>query len=150
MNLIIASILVMFLNKKQEGKILAFNLVLYLLVLEVIYYFKLPVFQDYLNIYTLLTVSLMTSLVVHTERVVTKIIFTTSIILPHTYYLLVLYKPYLLSSLIPIAWLFSVDTVLRYSILFITYEKANNLKFRGLCFEDYMLNVFIVLSLILF
>lgn len=150
MNIIIASIFTLFLNKQDKNKILACILICYLALMNTMLYLKIAVFQDYLDIYIVLTSIVLISLIIHTDRKITKILVLISVVIPHSYYLLILYKPYLLSNMIPIWWLFSVDSILSYSVFFILYEQANDFKFKDMKFKDLMLNGCVVLSLFLF
>lgn len=149
MGIIVASILTLFLNKQEKNKVLACILISYIAILNTLLYLEIAVLQDYLNIYTALTLIVLISLIVHTDKSIVKVLILFSVIVPHLYYLLILYKPYMLMENTPIWWLFSVDSILTYSVFFILYEQANDFNFKSISFKDYMLNAFIIMSLFL-
>ena len=149
MGIIIASVLTLLLNKKEKNKILACILISYIAILNTLLYLEIAVFQDYLNIYTFLTILVLISLIIHTDKNIFKVLILFSVIIPHLYYLLILYEPYMLIENTPIWWLFSVDSILTYSVFFILYEQANDFNFKGVGFKEYMLNAFIIMSLFL-
>ena len=145
-----ASILTIFLNKKEGNKILACLLITYILFIRFNYYLQHMILQDYLGVYTISTLLLCGSLFFYTKRSLIQTIIILSVVLPQLYYLLILYKPYILLSSIPVWWLFNVDKIFIYSVFFILYEQALEVDFRDMKFKDFTLNIAILCSLVLF
>ena len=150
MELIVASILTLFLNKEEGNKILACFLILYIISLEVVLTFKTLVFQDYINFYSISTGVLCMGLYVYTKRDYLHKLLVLSVVIPHIYYLLILYKPYLLSPHIPIWWLLNVDSLFVYGVFFILYEQRNDFNFRQMKFRELIINIAILMILVLF
>lgn len=153
MAVIVSSIFTIFLNKREANKVLAWLLIIYVSCLKGVEYLQIATTQDYINIYTVLTLGMIFGVVVLSGRKILHVIISTTVIAPQLYYLLILYKPYLLLSNIPLWWVLSVDQVFTYSVFFMLYEQANDLSnipsLAKLSFKDYILNALIWLSLFL-
>ena len=152
MGIIIASILTFFLNKREESKILAILLIAYVLFINSLTYFKWASFTDYVHLYSISTTILCISLFVYTKRDWKQFLLVFLTVVPQVYYLLVLYKPYLLCTYIPFWWLVSVDKLFTYSVFLLCYEQGMdfNFKLEGMTFKEVILNIAITLFLILF
>lgn len=150
MGVVLASILTIFVNKKDDNKILACLLLLYISLIEIINYYKYPVLQDYINIYAVLTLWMCICLYCYTEKDYLHKLTAVSIILPQIYYLSILYKPYLLFEFIPVWFLFNADTFFIYGVFYILYEQRTNFNFKNMEFKEFMINIGILFVLVLF
>lgn len=152
MGLIIASILTIFLSKREESKILAILFIAYLSLINSLNYLKSVSFLDYIQIYNTSTLILCTCLFIYTKREWKQFSLLLLTVLPHIYYLMVLYKPYMFSGYIPIWWWVNVDTVFMYSVFFLCYEQSTDFsfKFSEVNFREWLLHIAITLFLILF
>lgn len=150
MGVILASIVLLFLNKKEGSKVLALCLICYLSTLYIVRCSEILVFEDYLLLYGVTTTLMCVSTVYLTELKVWHKLAALLTVLPQLYYLLVLYKPYVLSTAIPMWFLFNVDSIFVYGVLCIAYEQRAVMDLSELEFKDYILNITILLCLVLF
>lgn len=150
MGLVIATLLAMIINRQENNKILGLFLVAHIALNNIITYYGLTTVGDYIKFITWLDLILMLILITLTDRKLLTVLFSVVIIVPQTYYLIVLYKPYLFLEEIPMWWWLNVNTIFLYGVFGVLYEQALELDFKKMQFKNYMINLGILVSLIVF
>ena len=150
MEIVVASILTIFLNKEEDNKILATFLILYISAMEIALHYRYFVFDDYITFYTVCSLTLCIALYIYTRRTYINIILVLSVTLPQLFYLLILHKPYLLPTAAPMWLLLGVDKLFIYGVFFILYEQRNDFNFRNMKFREFIINAAILITLIAF
>lgn len=150
MNIIIASVFLIFLNKMEERKVLAVVLIIYLVTAYYVRASNILTFQDYINFYSVMTLALCALTIYLTEMKVILKTISMLVVIPQVFYIYILYKPYALPLGVPMWFLMNADYIFMYGVFSIAYEQSVTFNMSKLCFKEYLLNMCILVSLILF
>lgn len=150
MDIILASFLLLFLNKEENAKYLACLLILYLVLIKFLYITKLPSFQDYLYTYTILTSSLCICVMLLTNKTIWYRVSSLSVVVPQLVYIVLMNKPYLISEYTPYWFLLKADLYFAYGVFLVAYDYSKLFNLKSMKLKDKLLNVSIVYCLVMF
>ena len=148
MGIILASLLTLFVTRSYYRRLLSCLLVLYVLFNEILILTKLPTFEDYLMLYTASCLLFCTVILLNSGSGVLKKILAISVVVPQLYYLLVLYKPYLLSEHIPMWFMLYADKLFIYGVFALFYN--TNIDYNDLSFKSVIVHSGVIMCLLVF
>lgn len=147
---LIAYLCILFADNNYRDKLLCVTMILYLVT------YSFVKWTCYLTTVDLVHLYLFSNLIVFfllfklsKENIYVKL-YLISLVLPQTYYLAVLYKPYLLSPMIPFWFLLKVDSLFLWGVVFLLQDQKVGWNIESMTTREYVVSTGVLISFLLF